>query len=792
MSVKKIFHLINKYMFKRKHKYFFDFSAKIYNKVNKKKNTIHNKLFNDSKKRQKIISYLEQKFYEDEEKMCTFSPKTNKGEIKCRPPANNGKDGLFEIKVNDPRYSYSLLTSSVNIGKNFDDNNTSDKINQFVIINEDFAKSNPLFYKDNNNSKNRVKIVGENSYNSIKFPKYDQLLNDRDIFYYDYNIKNKNKINNISKNDLFIIKNINSNDSFFEENGFNKTSRNYCYIKKSKTTNKNSSSACLNNYKNILNNLGFNPHKTNRNKVSILNDYMLIENKNKCSQDNTSNLFRTQTNIKKTPNNLNKNNNRSDNYEKEIKNKSLNDLYNIREYEIINSRNKNKNSLQKNNMNIFNGVNPIKIFSCKNKNNYERVLYEPIYKNNKEIIDNIDNNKIIHNKSKSFSSNHLFREISSPFLNNINKIKEYNSNNIYDNHIIRNYEDLNYMSTNSNEIINENELNNYFSKSKTNKAFYKKEYYYTFRKDKIPYNSFNYLSTKKSKNTNINQQKRNPISLIEVPRIIKSRYNSNINYTNSIYLNNYNKKVCKIKKNKFIKNGNNSFNKNNNINNKGSFYDLTYKKDSTRQFSNTNYNTNNETKGGSISSFSLYPTKSPKDNLSIKNSSRKECNNSIPNSKTKNIGLSKQSNINKRKFKKKNKQSIRKYINSINSNNMESIVQNVKKGLKYYCYNSNEKNNESKNENLEIDYNVVNECFIHSSNSNKKSDKKKKCLSYGSSSGKKEKSMTLQSLSDSKMLELADHYINNDEDSLGQMDLKLIELRNNIKKEKTYRDITFG
>ena len=52
--------------------------------------------------------------------------------------------------------------------------------------------------------------------------------------------------------------------------------------------------------------------------------------------------------------------------------------------------------------------------------------------------------------------------------------------------------------------------------------------------------------------------------------------------------------------------------------------------------------------------------------------------------------------------------------------------------------------------------------------------------------------MTLQSLSDSKMMELADYYINNGDDSLEQIDLKLIELKKNIKKERAYRDITFG
>ena len=52
--------------------------------------------------------------------------------------------------------------------------------------------------------------------------------------------------------------------------------------------------------------------------------------------------------------------------------------------------------------------------------------------------------------------------------------------------------------------------------------------------------------------------------------------------------------------------------------------------------------------------------------------------------------------------------------------------------------------------------------------------------------------MTLQSLSDSKMLELAEHYINNSEDSFEVLDLKYLELKKNLKKEKERRDITFG
>ena len=70
-------------------------------------------------------------------------------------------------------------------------------------------------------------------------------------------------------------------------------------------------------------------------------------------------------------------------------------------------------------------------------------------------------------------------------------------------------------------------------------------------------------------------------------------------------------------------------------------------------------------------------------------------------------------------------------------------------------------------------------------------NKNMKLFMNGSNNNKNE-NMTLQSLSDSKMMELAEHYINNDEDSLDQLDLRLIQFKKNIKNEKTYRDITFG
>ena len=128
---------------------------------------------------------------------------------------------------------------------------------------------------------------------------------------------------------------------------------------------------------------------------------------------------------------------------------------------------------------------------------------------------------------------------------------------------------------------------------------------------------------------------------------------------------------------------------------------------------------------------------------------------------------------------------------------MENMIKipHKKKGLSYYCNNEEKKNDNeiiSKNENkkYEVDSNVVNECYINKDNI-MNNNKNMKLFMNGSNNNKNE-NMTLQSLSDSKMMELAEHYINNDEDSLDQLDLRLIQFKKNIKNEKTYRDITFG
>lgn len=229
-----------------------------------------------------------------------------------------------------------------------------------------------------------------------------------------------------------------------------------------------------------------------------------------------------------------------------------------------------------------------------------------------------------------------------------------------------------------------------------------------------------------------------------------------------------------------INNNNNSFNskKNNNTKNynKGSFYEFTNKK----EIISNNY-TNYETKGCSFSSYSLYHTKSPKENKSIKNTSMQENNNSVNNSKSKNKSLSKQSTLSKKKLKKKGKiDNIIKIPNKISEFNYEEKKND----------NENENMNEKKNKKYEVDSKVVNECCIHKKKNLALYDQK--ILMTGSSIRKNDKSMTLQSLSDSKMLELAEHYINNDEDSMDQMDYRMMKLKKNFKMERNYRDITFG
>lgn len=811
-TIKKINNFFNKLLFKRKQKFFYNLCAKIYSYKHKEEYSIHNKLFNDFKKKQKILNDLEKRIYQDEEEKYTFSPKINYNKIK-----NYNSNSKFEMKINNRRYSYSLKSPSTKLNKNSIQNKKNKNI-QNLLLNEKISKTSTLFcpninsYRSNkdekfhqqNNNINELIKNNQNFINGIDNNLYLNLMYNKDI-------------NNIPKNDLINLKYFNKD---YEKDFINKTSRNFYGIRKTKSANKNNSAIYLRAYDDAFNNFETIKieNKTIKNIIPKMNtsSAMLIEDNNngmnsynnlkhnKIKNNNIPSINNLYPNGKKYSQLLMKNgasyylidrnNNKDmDNYDKckminrnessEAKDKKqcmLNDLYNIKDNEKPINRNKRINSLQKNKLSSFNGIIPISTSSCKHKNKYKNIIYEPIKRNYKTIDSEREahNNNIIYKKSKSLNSNNLYNE-ASPFVLNINK----------DNYIYNEYKSLDnkYSNTNNNnEFNNENKLNNYTIKNNSNKILSKKEYYYTFRKGKIPYNSFNYLTNKKSKNKMCISKNKNPISLIDDYNknyyYYSANYNSNLARTNRIYLNNYNKKICGIKMESTINsnNNNNSFNgkkNNNNVKNynKGSFYELTNKKD----IISNNY-TNYETKGCSFSSYSLYHTKSPKENKSIKNTSMQENNNSINYSKSKNKSLSKQSTLSKKKLKKRGKiDNIIKIPNRISEFNYEEKKND----------NEDENMNENKIKKYEVDSKVVNECCIHKKNL---ALYDQKILVTGSNSKKNDKSMTLQSLSDSKMLELAEHYINNDEDSMDQMDYRMMKFKKNLKMERNYRDITFG
>ena len=669
------------------------------------------------------MNNLENEYNQNEEKKCTFSPKTNKGKIKCKFIQNNMKKELFDININDSKSSYWFIN-----------NNIYQRNNNYIYPNKILSNTNPTLNLNNNIFKR------ESNY-------FNELL----------------KIND---------------NHLLEKNNFHKTSRNFNNSNLKKVSNNKSTNYI--SFNDILNKKEFNWSK----KFNSI----LIKNEIKNTYENS--FYRSHTYSKKFYNLKENKNNRNNSYKhskktlikekdnnsiKDTKNKSLYNLYNMKENnKILSYCNKTINSLKKINKKV---LSP----SLSDKNKVHRINYDKIlnYSNNKDNInkndlkENYDNEKKTRKKAKTISidNNQFFYGVSSSFSNDINKINASNRNHGQEKGSNCNHK-KNYRN-NSKEQIKEEDLYNYFNKTKAN-TIDKNEYYYTFRKGVVSYYSFN--STKRLKDFQNSNSTKPMIDIQNKGKNYSIKYNPNMSRTNSIYLNNYNKKICRIKKDTNIKNKNINCYEGNINYRKGSLNDLVYKKDSLMQISNANFNTNNDTKGGcSISSFSLYPTKSPKENHSFRNSSILEINNSISNS------VNKKNNLHL--CKRKTKQKIRKYINSIND--MENLIQYKEKGL--YYYNSNNKNKENKNNNLEIDSNVVNECYIHNygiNNNNKKW--------IESSSGKNEKSMTLQSLNDSKILELAEHIINNGDDSLEKMDIKLIELKKNFKKEKEKRDITFG
>ena len=469
----------------------------------------------------------------------------------------------------------------------------------------------------------------------------------------------------------------------------------------------------------------------------------------------------------------------------EIKNKDY-----LNEYLYRNNNNIKYSTIDNDNKIIFNLVNGCKMNNITNnnlynmkyinhKNNYKNYFLLNSSRNNDNIkyktLEN-ENYEINNKKNRSYrnkiSNNFgLLKELSSEKNNKKSQVyyltkKEnniYNADNKktidYAESIMKNIYDKNYNTINILEKDNRNILENninkniklnsikyshsnkekikYSSSYKKNKAkdeFNQKDYYYSFRKKKLHYNnSFNTSSKKSIKNLIPNNDsklsKKNKKNKIPISLRDNTKFKS-LNDINKIYSNNYNNKISRIQKyEQDINTNNNSFNNRNIKLNKNKFSFL--------------------------------------DLTSKKESTRQQSNTNINtnNNETKLYSAS-----------------------SFSLNNPSNIKSNreIIKELTYSSNNTDKKSNEKNiiNKKLELNYYQRN---IKEENKQSEVGGRK-----GYKNIKSEKSMTLQSLSDSKMLELAEHYINNSEDSFEVLDLKYLELKKNLKKEKERRDITFG
>ena len=428
--------------------------------------------------------------------------------------------------------------------------------------------------------------------------------------------------------------------------------------------------------------------------------------------------------------------------------KYMNNKNKYKNYFLLNtSREEDKNKL--NNLDLkkkINNKNNLSKELCGDKNNKKRKDY--FLKSNPDILSKYNRETIDYTEY----SGPIIKNNYENKYNTINASEEHNLNLFNDKKLsLKNKinKDTKFKSiTNSNSNIKENNIYKTLPKKQNiNEESKDNNYFYTFRKEKIKYNSFN-NSSKKKNHKNLfshnfkNNIKKNKKSKIPISLRDNTKFNSfnSINTMNQIYLNNYNNRICSIKKSEHDFNINNKSSTNNsskNSKNKISLLDLNSKKKITRhQLISNLISNNNDTKGYNVSTSTINNT------ISIKTKTKK--------------------------------------------NIVDSSIRKSNKELTYTSNTSDKKNLDNKKiiPNLEINkYEIVNECKMNLEN--KRDFKNNKNV-------KSEKSMTLQSLSDSKMLELAEHYINNGDDSFEVLDLKCLELKKNMKKEKEYKNITFG
>ena len=771
--MKRIFYIYHKLLKLKKRKYFFQYyikALKISNIERKTKENIHNKLFNDSKKRQELMRELEHKIYQSEEEICTFSPKINNNAIKYNDAFKGkfdelfGNDSLFNKIINNN--SSANINKTKNNNNNFSLNKTKSVkiLKNYTNINQSyplFNYTNEILNKKGNVQKDKNRNSHNNKLNISNKIKDDENFN---LVFNSYNYGNN------YKNDFQIFHN---KDKGILSNKENIDLNNILYNKSSKilNNNKKNNESFINNL-NIINNKDkgnenfknfIDLNKSQKRNKTFVKDKNLglkkeksyykdkkyfninIIGSNNVLKRNKSNLFMSETDYQsKKYNQSDVNQNEMDylkiryieNQKKKnfIKKKFQKDIFNdimnnnINDEKKINKKGEKRN-LQKNNSIFSDFINPINV----NNDNENKGL------GMNQLKQEMDKHKKISlsKRNKSFSSTNI----------NKNKKKSFSSiNNSFSKkaRIINNK-----ITTNINKGDEEN-INKYFKDNLKNKNIDKIEYFYTFRNKKDPYSSLSYLynsnlmaNTSKnniriksnndlSNNIKNSFRKNNTVISIIEKQNKKDKINKLYkisNMINDIYLNNYDKKNCILNK------MDNYLNRNNN---KPPIYNV-IGLGKSRPSINTN-NTNNDTKGYSSSTLSA------KEMQFIKTNSKRG---SKGNNNTKNKNdIIIQDNENNN-YSNKNKRIIKS--NEIKSKNISDNKDNRR---------------------LKVDSKVQNEYFNGVRRSN-----------GDNSNGKYERSLTLQSISDSKMLEIAEHYIDTKDDCLDDIGIKKIIYKKPLKKQ---------
>ena len=773
------------------------------------------------------MSELQHKIYQSEEENCTFTPKINNTKIRYSIPfydENNKAPSPFN-KGNNSKTISNNFNSNINVNINkYNNNNFILNETKSIKLLRKLSNTNSFFYPgtvknqqtDNENKHNRrnsfrtLKLL--NNYHTSKDSislNYNKLidkfiideLNEMNLFNQNQKYNEINKDNNLEKQNgikmtnktkrnkfknIIMKRNLSNKDKNINRiniNNFNKINNieiednnkenvllrlnNFVELynkKRNKTVTKNNQqeikkSSSLNEKDNKYKNI--KTTNCNKNKIlkktksTVLNKKNNIDQLNKIIDQEEMDYFKYRMNINSKKNNLRKGSNDS-------KSKAEKDLE-------CKPKKKRVNSLQKYNSSLYEFIEP----NPEENNKFNRIKINDA-KRLKEIND-IFKDIPLSKRNKSYSSIYANRNISNSYINNFTT----NHKNI-----------LNGNQTYSIKEINDN-LNNYVNNNSQKRSIPKIEYFYTFRNKKIQYNSFNCFSNfnpktnkninnkikssnesnnnmnnNKNSNTKNSNSKSNNIGIAILDNSkrktnIRNIYHLN-NKINSIYSNNYDKKNNYIiNKINHILNDNNK-SKNNSKSNNNSYAKI------IRPSINTN-NTNNDTKGYSSSTLSAKDIKT--------NSKRESKNNISIQNKNENISKNIDSNSNKNNNNNKNiiinnnKPNIRKYINDYNN---KSDKENINKFNKLN-YNINKDF-----EGLKIKSKVSEEYF--------KNQKKQR---NNDSTNKNERSMTLQSLSDSKMLELAEHYINNyKDDVLNDIGIKKIVFKKS--KANQNKNITFS